>query len=58
MLLYVYIPVCLNIVMSNQTTQIDGNIWKSGKSGSIEFCGNFIKLREKEPKTGSVAIRP
>lgn len=56
MLLYVYIPVCLNIVMSNQTTQINGNIWKSGKSGSIEFCGNFIKLREKEPKTAALLL--
>ena len=56
MLLYVYIPVCLNIVMSNQTTQINGNIWKSGKSGSIEFCGNFIKLREKEPNTAALLL--
>ena len=40
--------------MSNlQTTQINGNIWKLGKSGNIDFCGNFLKLREKEPKTAA-----
>jgi hypothetical protein len=41
--------------MSNiQTTQINGNIWKLGKSGNIDFCGNFLKLREKEPKTAAL----
>jgi hypothetical protein len=43
--------------MSNiTTTQINGNIWKLGKSGNIEFCGNFIKLREKEPKVAALLL--
>jgi hypothetical protein len=42
--------------MSNQTTQINGNIWKLGRSGNIEFCGNFVKLREKEPKVAALLL--
>ncbi len=40
--------------MSNQTTQI--LTWKLGRSGNIEFCGNFIKLKEKDPKVAALLL--
>jgi hypothetical protein len=41
--------------MSNQTsTQIP--TWKLGRSGNIEFCGNFLRLREKEPKAAALLL--
>jgi hypothetical protein len=31
-------------------------IWKPGRNGNIEFCGNFKRLQEKEPKTAALFL--
>jgi hypothetical protein len=38
--------------MSNQIT--NGLLWKPGKSGNIEFCGNWKRLQENEPATAAL----
>jgi hypothetical protein len=40
------------------TTQVPNTefAWKSGRNGSMEFCGNFKRLQEKEPKTAALLL--
>jgi hypothetical protein len=36
--------------------QVNEFIWKPGRNGNIEFCGNFKRLQEKEPKTAALLL--
>ena len=40
------------------TAQVSNNefVWKTGRTGNIDFCGNFERLQEKEPKTAALLL--
>ena len=38
------------------TAQVNEFIWKPGRTGNIDFCGNFKRLQEKEPKTAALLL--
>jgi hypothetical protein len=38
------------------TAQVNEFIWKPGRNGNIDFCGNFKRLQEKEPKTAALLL--
>src|SRR5205823_3802422 len=36
--------------------QVNEFVWKPGRNGNIEFCSNFKRLQEKEPKTAALLV--
>jgi hypothetical protein len=38
------------------TAQVNEFVWKPGRNGNIDFCGNFKRLSEKEPKTAALLL--
>ncbi|MGB7953505.1 MAG: hypothetical protein WCF23_05955 [Candidatus Nitrosopolaris sp.] len=36
--------------------QVNEFVWKPGRTGNIDFCGNFKRLQEKEPKTAALLL--
>jgi hypothetical protein len=42
--------------MTGAAQQVNEFVWKPGRNGSIEFCSNFKRLQEKEPKTAALLL--
>jgi hypothetical protein len=42
--------------IKGMTAQVNEFVWKSGRNGNIDFCGNFKKLQEKEPMTATLLL--
>lgn len=42
--------------LTRMTAQVNEFIWKPGRNGKIEFCGNLKRLQEKEPKTAALLL--
>jgi hypothetical protein len=42
--------------MTAAAQQVNEFIWKPGRTGNIEFCGNFKRLSEKEPRTAALLL--
>jgi hypothetical protein len=42
--------------LTRMTAQVNELIWKPGRTGNIDFCGNFKRLQEKEPKTAALLL--
>jgi hypothetical protein len=38
------------------TAQVNEFVWKPGRNTNIDFCGNFKRLQEKEPKTAELLL--
>ena len=44
--------------LTRMTAQVTNNefVWKTGRTGNIDFCGDFKRLQEKEPKTAALLL--
>ena len=44
--------------LTRMTAKVTNNefVWKTGRTGNIDFCGNFKRLSEKEPKTAALLL--
>ena len=43
-------------IMAAASQQVNEFVWKPGRTGNIDFCGNFKRLQEKEPKTAALLL--